>query len=207
MKESVADCSRIGGSREAVAREAAETNQAYQAAKQQYTDLEDLKKVLQYCLTNRQLRWREFRRFISARARAQFTYLLSERGFRGSLKTDHRQRTLDLHVQPDETKTDTGRQTKTLSGGEKSFSTICLLLALWEAMGSPIRCLDEFDVFMDNINRDISMKMMIQTAKRSMGRQYILITPQAIGNVDLGSGSRIIKYVLCVRDNGLNDTC
>jgi chromosome segregation ATPase len=77
-----------------------------------------------------------------------------------------------------------GRQTKTLSGGEKSFSTICLLLALWDAMGSPIRCLDEFDVFMDSVNRDISMKMMIQAARRAVGRQYILITPQAMNSVE-----------------------
>jgi chromosome segregation ATPase len=54
-----------------------------------------------------------------------------------------------------------GRNTKTLSGGEKSFSSICLLLALWEAMGSPLRCLDEFDVFMDNVNRDVSTKMIV----------------------------------------------
>jgi chromosome segregation ATPase len=50
----------------------------------------------------------------------------------------------EQQVEPDITrKSDKGRQTKTLSGGEKSFSTICMLLALWEAMGSPIRCLDE----------------------------------------------------------------
>ena len=47
-------------------------------------------------------------------------------------------------VEPDITKSNArGRQTKTLSGGEKSFATICLLLSLWDAMGSPIRCLDE----------------------------------------------------------------
>jgi len=67
---------------------------------------------------------------------------------------------------------------KSLSGGEKSFSTICLLLALWETMGSPIRCLDEFDVFMDAVNRRISMKMLVDTAKDSNETQYILITPQ-----------------------------
>lgn len=78
----------------------------------------------------------------------------------------------------------TGRQTKTLSGGEKSFSTICLLLSIWEAMGSPIRCLDEFDVFMDHANREISMKMMVQAAARSVGRQFILITPQAMTAVE-----------------------
>jgi chromosome segregation ATPase len=57
---------------------------------------------------------------------------------------DHQSQQLDIHVQPDITvASGDGRQTKTLSGGEKSFSTICLLLSLWDAMGSPIRCLDE----------------------------------------------------------------
>jgi hypothetical protein len=30
---------------------------------------------------------------------------------------------------------------RSLSGGEKSFATICLLLSLWESIGCPIRCL------------------------------------------------------------------
>jgi len=99
-----------------------------------------------------------------------------------------------LQVEPDITRASAaGRQTKTLSGGEKSFSTICLLLSLWEAMGSPIRCLDEFDVFMDNVNRDVSMKMMIQAARRSVSRQFILITPQSMANVTLGNDVKIIK--------------
>ncbi|KAI9654994.1 MAG: Structural maintenance of chromosomes protein 6 [Trizodia sp. TS-e1964] len=144
-------------------------------------------------LLDRTARWQQFQRFISARARAQFTYLLSERSFRGALKTDHKLRILDLHVEPDETKTGKGRQTKTLSGGEKSFSTICLLLSLWEAMGSPIRCLDEFDVFMDNVNRDVSLKMIITAARRSVGRQYVFITPQSMNNVDVGGDVKIIK--------------
>ena len=88
---------------------------------------------------------------------------------------------------------DRGRQTKTLSGGEKSFSTICLLLSIWEAMGSPIRCLDEFDVFMDHANREISMKMMVQAARRSVSRQFILITPQAMTAVEGWHDVKIFK--------------
>jgi chromosome segregation ATPase len=112
---------------------------------------------------------------------------LNERNFRGRLIVNHGDKMLDISVEPDISKhSDKGRQSKTLSGGEKSFSTICLLLSIWEAMGSPIRCLDEFDVFMDSANREISMKMMIGAARRSVGRQFILITPQAMGKYTEG---------------------
>jgi structural maintenance of chromosomes protein 6 len=105
---------------------------------------------------------------------------------------NHSRKELDIKVEPDLSKTsDAGRATKTLSGGEKSFSTICLLLSIWEAMGSPIRCLDEFDVFMDNVNRATSMGMMIQAARRSVGRQFILITPQSMNSVALGDDVKV----------------
>jgi hypothetical protein len=60
-------------------------------------------------------------------------------------------------------------------------------------MGSPIRCLDEFDVFMDNVNRDVSMRMMIHAARQAQGRQFILITPQSMNNVPLGTDVKIHK--------------
>lgn len=107
---------------------------------------------------------------------------------------NHSDKLLDISVEPDSTRaSDSGRQAKTLSGGEKSFSTICLLLSIWEAMGSPIRCLDEFDVFMDSVNRAQSMELMIQAARRAVGRQFILITPQSMNNVKMGSDVKVIK--------------
>jgi chromosome segregation ATPase len=60
-------------------------------------------------------------------------------------------------------------------------------------MGSPIRCLDEFDVFMDNVNREISMKMMIDAARTQCSRQFILITPQSMANVPFGDDVKVIK--------------
>jgi chromosome segregation ATPase len=107
---------------------------------------------------------------------------------------DHRSKELDIAVEPDLSRgSDSGREARTLSGGEKSFSTISLLLSIWEAMGSPIRCLDEFDVFMDSVNRATSMGMMIQAARRSVGRQFILITPQSMGNVQMGDDVKVHK--------------
>jgi chromosome segregation ATPase len=146
-----------------------------------------LSQMLKTALTERQRRWGLFRKYISMRTRIQFHYLLSERSFRGRVILDHVNKTLEIGIEPDKSRaSDTGRQAKTLSGGEKSFSTICLLLSIWEAMGSPIRCLDEFDVYMDSVNRAQSMSLMIQTARRAVGRQFILITPQSMNSVELG---------------------
>ena len=57
------------------------------------------------------------------------------------------------------------RDMKTLSGGEKSYSTISLVLALWAQIHPPFRILDEFDVFMDNLNRRIALDQIIRYAK------------------------------------------
>ena len=40
------------------------------------------------------------------------------------------------------------KNTRSLSGGERSYTTVCFIMSLWEAMESPFRCMDEFDVFM-----------------------------------------------------------
>lgn len=44
---------------------------------------------------------------------------------------------------------------KTLSGGERSFVTVCYLLALCKKLQGCFHALDEFDVFMDNVNRGV----------------------------------------------------
>lgn len=49
-------------------------------------------------LRHRKDRWGIFRSHISSRAKAQFTYLLSERSFRGRLLADHNGKLLDLQV-------------------------------------------------------------------------------------------------------------
>ncbi|KAH6890974.1 P-loop containing nucleoside triphosphate hydrolase protein [Thelonectria olida] len=163
----------------------------------QTRDVDDTIASLKRAIEHRLHLWRQFQRQISARIRIQFNYLLSERGFRGKIDLDHRARKVLIQIEPDETrKSSAGRNTKTLSGGEKSFSSICMLLSVWEAIGSPIRCLDEFDVFMDNVNRAISTNMLVDAARRSVSRQYILITPNAIeGRARLDKDVKIIRLV------------
>ncbi|KAG9192367.1 hypothetical protein G6011_11101 [Alternaria panax] len=184
----------LGGSQLDLTRAASEAKQKHHDAMQEFEDIRSLRLQLITTLNNRRNRWKQFRSGISIRARVTFNYLLSERNFRGSLSIDHNKGLLDIHVEPDITERSAeGRETKTLSGGEKSYSTVCLLLSLWDAMGSPIRCLDEFDVFMDPVNRERSLNMIIQAARRSTGRQFIFITPQSMGNVKITPDVKIIK--------------
>jgi chromosome segregation ATPase len=151
-----------GGTDDEIHQAALDSDVKYQHAKSGHADLLELLAILKQSFVKRIEMYRRFQRFISARSRINFNYLLSERAFRGKLIIDHKARKLDVQVEPDETaKSGKGRQTKTLSGGEKSYSSICLLLALWEAMGAPLRCLDEFDVFMDDVNRDVSSKLIV----------------------------------------------
>ncbi|KAG6815759.1 hypothetical protein H0H87_011596 [Tephrocybe sp. NHM501043] len=157
-----------------------------------------LNKALKASLTVRLQRWQDFRRHIALRCKLVFGYHLSHRGYYGKVLFNHDQGTLALKVVTDDqaatqqlSQAKREKDPRSLSGGEKSFSTICLLLSLWESIGCPLRCLDEFDVFMDAVNRRISMKMMIDTANSSDKKQYILITPQDMGNVQLGPSVKV----------------
>ncbi|KDQ62666.1 hypothetical protein JAAARDRAFT_54572 [Jaapia argillacea MUCL 33604] len=166
-------------------------------AESDLADVTALNKSLKSSLVLRLQKWHEFRRHIALRCKVVFQYHLANRGYYGKVLFDHGAGTLQLKVQTDD---QAGTQTRdkdprSLSGGEKSFSTICLLLSLWEAIGCPIRCLDEFDVFMDAVNRRISMKTMIDTANSSDGKQYVLITPQDMTSVAASPTVRIHRML------------
>ena len=166
------------GDRAELSANASKCATAYKTAQEEIQQLKSLQKQLTRTLTTRKSRWARFRMFITARSRAGFTLKLGERGFRGKLQIDHKKKEMDIAVEPDITRRDgKGRSAKTLSGGEKSFSQICLLLSIWDAMGVPIRCLDEFDVYMDAVNRNTSVRLLIDGARHSAGGQFVLISP------------------------------
>ncbi|EGD94533.1 DNA repair protein Rad18 [Trichophyton tonsurans CBS 112818] len=183
--------SQMGASREEIAAAAAEADAKYERSQNEIVSFRTLAQMLKNSLVHRQERWQKFRAHITSRAKIQFIYLLSERGFRGRLLANHKKKLLDVQVEPDSTKDSISRGAKTLSGGEKSFSQICLLLALWEAMGSPIRCLDEFDVYMDSVNRKMAIDILMYAARCSVGRQYILITPGSRSEITAAPDVRV----------------
>ncbi|CAN0339833.1 unnamed protein product, partial [Ectocarpus sp. 13 AM-2016] len=65
-----------------------------------------------------------------------------------------------------------------LSGGEKSYATLALLLSLGAHHDCPFRVMDEFDVFMDAVSRDHAILEVLKFAKNNKDKQFIFITPQ-----------------------------
>lgn len=122
---------------------------------------------------------------MSRMVKTSFSTHLQQRQFNGLLKFDHKLKRLDIQVSPEEDEFLTlKRDVKTLSGGEKSYSTVSLVLALWECIEPPFRILDEFDVFMDSINRKSALSMMIQFAQSQRRHQYVFLTPLTLNNLE-----------------------
>ncbi|KAK9473181.1 uncharacterized protein V1510DRAFT_415335 [Dipodascopsis tothii] len=183
----------MNGTVEEVAEEYARCKRAYEQAKTELHDLHRLIESLVQTYKERLDRYIQFRMYICNRAKAIFKRTLNLRGFRGQLIINHENETLHLMVQPadNDTAETQSRNVKTLSGGEKSFTQICLLLALWDAMNCPLRGLDEFDVFMDAVNRRVSLKLMIDAAREAHQTQTVFITPQDMGNLQFGQDVKI----------------
>ncbi|KAJ3362302.1 Structural maintenance of chromosomes protein 6 [Allomyces arbusculus] len=170
----------------------------YQAAKREHVTLSTVIGQLRQALANRGASFNTLVNYISLAADASFQKRMAKRGFRGNLIFDHAKKTLHVSAQLlDQT---VERSLRTYSGGEKSFSTVCLLLALWDAMPSPIRCLDEFDVYMDEVNRSEAMKMLMEAALQSES-QFVFITPLTLRNLEEQKGVKIMRLPDPVRNN------
>lgn len=195
---------KYGGATEAqIASRLESARENLRVASKEVDELRGIIRELQTALVRRQESRRKFQKLICMRAKQNFVRHLSERDFSGRLSFKHDLKELHTHVTPADvqanmkgsgkSKHQKASDNKVLSGGEKSFTTICLLLSIWEAMGCPIRALDEFDVFMDSVNRGISMKMMIDSANDSIDKQFIVITPQDMGGVKPTPTTKIHK--------------
>lgn len=122
-------------------------------------------------------------------ASASFEDALIVRNYKGKLIVDTSNRKITMLVAPNES---TQRRTvDSLSGGEKSFTQVAFLLSIWKIMNSKVRGLDEFDVFMDSVNRTVSIKLLLEELRKVPHSQTIFITPQDITTVGDLSGTDV----------------
>ncbi|XP_010423182.1 PREDICTED: structural maintenance of chromosomes protein 6A [Camelina sativa] len=113
----------------------------------------------------------------------QFNSNLSKKGISGQILVSYADKTLSIEVKmPQDATNSAVRDTRGLSGGERSFSTLCFALALHNMTEAPIRAMDEFDVFMDAVSRKISLDTLVDFAIEK-GSQWMFITPHDISMV------------------------
>ncbi|XP_077235428.1 P-loop containing nucleoside triphosphate hydrolases superfamily protein isoform X2 [Tasmannia lanceolata] len=147
---------------------------------------EDFREKLNACQKALDLRWSKFQRNATLLKRQltwQFNGHLRKKGISGHIKVNYEQKTLSVEVKmPQDASNNTVRDTRGLSGGERSFSTLCFALALHEMTEAPFRAMDEFDVFMDAVSRKISLDTLVDFAV-AQGSQWIFITPHDISMV------------------------
>ncbi|KAI8970307.1 P-loop containing nucleoside triphosphate hydrolase protein [Mycotypha africana] len=179
--------SRMNMSLEELEQQTYDTLARWNEANDTIKGMEKLHRSLQRMLRDRMDKWEAFRQYIALSAKQYFSYYLHQRGDEGKLRFNHEKRQLDIRVSTGDQFVKGSRQkdSRSLSGGEKSFTQISLLLSLWQSISSPIICLDEFDVFMDAVNRKQTMNMIMNAASDNSS-QYILITPQDASNMEPG---------------------
>lgn len=93
-----------------------------------------------------------------------FNARLGARGHSGRLVLDYDNQTLDLVVVFAGRTEGKVEDLRSLSGGERSFVQLAYVLALAEKAEGPFRAMDEWDVFMDAVNRKISFETLLKFA-------------------------------------------
>ncbi|PIO64840.1 hypothetical protein TELCIR_13515 [Teladorsagia circumcincta] len=156
---------------------------SYEASKKQYLELKALNRKLSECLKIRKEKFPIMCHAITMRLKMTFQRLMATRSYHGKLAVDRQKEVINISVATHQKDDNAQAVTKKcgLSGGERSFTTACFIMALWEIMEAPFRCMDEFDVFMDMINRRVIMDLLVKLATEQYSHnQFIFFTPQGI---------------------------
>ncbi|MCP9262141.1 hypothetical protein DINM_005433 [Dirofilaria immitis] len=131
----------------------------------------------------------EVRNITADRLSELYSNLMSIRNFKGSLIINHGERAIYIMAETQKNqeideaalrKHHRGKgnlqDLRGLSGGERTYTSACFVMALWQAMETPIRCMDEFDVFLDLNNRKIVMELFADLATRQYpSHQFIFL--------------------------------
>jgi len=152
----------------------------YKSKKANFDKLRDNLGRIRSMLGERKRVWQILRKEIASRTSVEFNKYMCLNNFAGKLKFRHDDQRLDITVLHNEKGASRASQVtdmKELSGGERSYTQVSLLLALGESIECPFRVMDEFDVFMDSVNRDMTIQLLVDAAKKTAKKQFIFVTP------------------------------
>lgn len=198
-------------------RSAAEIEMDYIRAKKKHEENKQaLRRVKFYVnalnrgVRNREILLRDLDKSLRKLVRANFRKFLATRGHNGTIKFKSEQGQPELHIvtqMATHRKADgqlyTTKDNRALSGGEKSYTTLCFILALAEICQNPVRVMDEIDVFQDEGTRHASFRTIVTFCTQYLSnRQIIIITPHPLPNFDSNPSVRIQKLAAPRRESG-----
>lgn len=137
---------------------------------------------------------KRLRQHMSLRCKEKFHRLMALRNYSAEADIDHGEKTLELKVIPRDSQVSNAvSNTKSLSGGERSYSTVAFLIALWSCVDHPFYFLDEYDVFSDEQNRHMMTMLLFDEASRKKDKQFGFLTPQDFSNIQASDTITIHK--------------
>ena len=194
IDERIAKVSDEHGDPDVITNDYFDKQKTYDDATRDCHTLELFMEKLAKALEKRQSAFSDFRKKIGLRAWYQFPIVLPLRNYNGHLKFKLEKEEVHISVEPrpegghEDTQNSQGGakkgNTSTLSGGERSLTMVSFMMALWEAMECPFRCLDEFDVFIDSSSRKIAIRTLIEGARKMSNRQFILLSQRSVESFD-----------------------
>jgi len=143
-------------------------------------DMSSLKKARK----TRDRQWSTDRIEMGEQVSGSFDYEMRTRQLAGSLQFDHQDDShnskLAIQVQTSsvDNNANTTQNVATLSGGERSFTTMAFQIAMWTFVDVPFRCMDEFDVFMDDAFRRQAVTSLLAACDSHPTCQFMFLTPQ-----------------------------
>ncbi|XP_029341776.1 structural maintenance of chromosomes protein 6-like [Acyrthosiphon pisum] len=114
-----------------------------------------------------------------------FDVALNLRKIKGKLEIDEHEQSMVISMFDN-------ISTSCASGGERTIATVALILALWSNIQLPFYSIDEYDVYMDNVNRIATTKQLL-SAIENRKNQFIILTPQDISHIKSADNIKIVK--------------
>lgn len=173
-------------------RTAREIEMDWLVAKRKDKENKEVLDRIQYYVTalNRGIKTRErnllaLTKYLKKLVRSNFRTFLSKRGHSGTISFRHDNGVPELHfitkMATHDIANKEGADTKNLSGGERSYTTLSFILSLAEICQNPVRILDEVDCFQDEASRKVSYEQTVEFFRTYLpNRQVVIITPQPL---------------------------
>lgn len=145
------------------------------------------------------------RKLISNMLQSYFSRCITvQKNLTGRLQISHINQTVEPVIErTGDTNSDLHQSSlRGLSGGERSFVMTCFILSLWHLIESPFCCLDEFDVFMDHVNRQQCLQMLLSssyTESNQTSRQFIILSPLSLAQWNLSKENINVLHLAAPR--------